>query len=81
MGLEAYPRFSLAEARKAAASGREMAKVDLRPRAPIIERRRQTAQADRNLNVLRDIAKGAFQSRKAQLKGDGKALRWFSPIE
>jgi len=29
----------------------------------------------------KDIALDAFESRKAELKGDGKAGRWFSPLE
>jgi hypothetical protein len=34
----------------------------------------------RNLHLLKDVAVDAFESRKAQLKGDGEAGRWFSPI-
>jgi hypothetical protein len=33
------------------------------------------------MHLLRDIAIDAFESRKAELKGDGKAGRWFSPLE
>ena len=33
------------------------------------------------MHLLRDIATDAFESRKAELKGDGKAGRWFSPLE
>lgn len=33
------------------------------------------------MHVLNDIALDAFESRKAELKGDGKAGRWFSPLE
>jgi integrase len=34
-----------------------------------------------NLHRLEDIAQDAFESRKAELKGDGKAGRWFAPLE
>jgi integrase len=37
--------------------------------------------AQRNQNILADVARDAFESRKAELKGDGKAGRWFSPLE
>ncbi len=47
----------------------------------IKERERLNREAERNLNILADIAKDAFESRKAELKGDGKAGRWFSPLE
>ena len=33
------------------------------------------------MHLLGDIALDAFESRKAELKGDGKAGRWFSPLE
>ena len=38
----------------------------------------ERAKAD---NTLRRIAEEAFEARKAELKGDGKAGRWFSPLE
>ena len=31
--------------------------------------------------TLDTVAREAFEARKAQLKGDGKAGRWFSPLE
>jgi integrase len=33
------------------------------------------------MHLLRDIALDAFESRKAELKDDGKAGRWLSPLE
>jgi hypothetical protein len=32
-------------------------------------------------DTLAAVAEEAFEARKAQLKGDGKAGRWFSPLE
>jgi hypothetical protein len=48
---------------------------------PIKERERLKRDAARNLHLLEDVAKDAFESRKAELKGDGVAGRWFSPLE
>ena len=57
--------------RKLAASG-----ID-----PIKEREREARELARADNTLRKIAAEAFEVRKAELKGDGKAGRWFSPLE
>lgn len=47
----------------------------------IKERERQRREAEQNLHILNGIAHDAFETRKADLKGDGKAGRWFSPLE
>lgn len=78
MGLGAFPAVSLAEARKRADEARAKVRAGL---DPIKERERAKREASRNLHLLKDIAADAFESRKAELKGDGKAGRWFSPIE
>lgn len=77
MGLGAYPAVSLAEARKSADTARATVRAGL---DPIKERQRAKREAARSLHVLNDIARDAFESRKAELKGDGKAGRWFSPL-
>ena len=43
---------------------------------PIKQREKDKRHAVRNLHVLRDVALDAFESRKAELKGDGKAHAW-----
>jgi integrase len=48
---------------------------------PIKQRERKRREAARNIHLLKDIAEDAFEARKAELKGDGKAGRWFTPIE
>ncbi|UYV37393.1 integrase arm-type DNA-binding domain-containing protein [Rhodobacteraceae bacterium D3-12] len=48
---------------------------------PIRERERLKHEAQRNMHILSDVARDAFESRKAELKGDGSAGRWFSPLE
>ncbi|MET3589331.1 hypothetical protein ABID23_000408 [Bartonella silvatica] len=46
-------------------------------RNPIQERNKQKCEAMSNLHYLKDIALDAFESRKAELKGDGKNGDWF----
>ena len=78
MGLGPYPAVSLKEAREAAEHWRSVVRQGL---DPIKERERQRRESARNMHLLKDIAADAFESRKAELKGDGKAGRWFSPLE
>ncbi len=78
MGLGSFPAVSLKEARQEAEKWRAMVRSG---KDAIKERERQRREAERNMHILRDIALDAFESRKAELKGDGKAGRWFSPLE
>lgn len=78
MGLGAFPDVSLADARRKADDARAIAQNGL---DPIKEREKARRDAQRNLHLLNDIAVDAFEARKAELKGDGKAGRWFSPLE
>ena len=78
MGLGAFPAVSLAEARRLADPARARARSGL---DPIRERERERRAIARNLHLLGDIARDAFEARKAELKGDGAAGRWFSPLE
>ena len=78
MGLGSIAGVSLKEARQQAEHWRGMARQGI---DPIKERVKQRREAERNLHCLADIALDAFESRKAELKGDGKAGRWFSPLE
>ncbi|MEM0946927.1 MAG: integrase arm-type DNA-binding domain-containing protein, partial [Pseudomonadota bacterium] len=48
---------------------------------PIKERERQRKEAARERFTLATVAEDAFEARKAELKGDGKAGRWFSPLQ
>ncbi len=50
-------------------------------RDPIKERNKQKREAISNLHYLKDIALDAFESRKAELKGDGKDGIWFAPLK
>ena len=78
MGLGAYPRVSLKEARLEADKWR---RVSQDGKDPIKHRQAAQRAAERNMHLLSDIALDAYESRKADLKGDGKAGRWFSPLE
>lgn len=78
MGLGAFPSVTLAEARRKAEDARAKVRDSV---DPIRDRERQRREAVRNLHLFKDIAQDAFDSRKAELKGDGVAGRWFSPLE
>jgi len=78
MGLGGYPDIGLADAREAAQKWRTMAKQDV---DPIKERERERREAERNLHTLADVTRECFEARQADLKSDGKAGRWMSPLE
>ena len=78
MGLGSASAVSLKEARESAERWRGSVRDGS---DPIKERERLRREAARNLHLLKDIALDAFESRKAELKGDGMAGRWFSPLE
>lgn len=77
MGLGPYPNVTLREARENAEQWRAVVRDG---KDAIKERQRLRREAERNMHMLRDIALDAFESRKAELKDDGKAGRWFSPL-
>ncbi len=77
MGLGSVQDVSLKDARTLAAKWRSIAASEV---DPIKQREKERREALRNLHLLKDVAVDAFESRKAQLKGDGEAGRWFSPI-
>jgi integrase len=78
MGLGSLADVSLKSARDLADSWRAVAASG---RDPIKERAREARDAARADYTLRTVALEAFDARKAELKGDGKAGRWFSPLE
>ncbi|NKX44881.1 tyrosine-type recombinase/integrase [Roseicyclus persicicus] len=78
MGLGALRDVSLKDAREAATEWRAVARQG---KDPIKERERRRREAQRADHTLGMVAAEAFEARKAQLKGDGKAGRWFSPLE
>ncbi|EJF94354.1 hypothetical protein ME9_01275 [Bartonella taylorii 8TBB] len=78
MGLGALRNVSLKKARELANQWRSVLHDG---RDPIKEREKQKREAISNLHYLKDIALDAFESRKAELKGDGKAGNWFLPLQ
>jgi len=78
MGLGRLSDVTLKEARERAEGNRALVRSGL---DPIKERERHRREAARNIHLLKDIAADAFESRKAELKGDGVAGRWMSPLE
>ncbi|MAE89536.1 MAG: integrase [Pelagibaca sp.] len=78
MGLGPWPDVPLSEAREKADAARQEVRNGQDPIRARTERRRD---AQRSLHLFRDIARDAYEARKSELKGDGVAGRWFSPIE
>lgn len=77
MGLGGYPSLGLAEARKLASHWRDVAAAG---RDPIKEREAEERAARREDISLAILTADAFEARKAELKGDGTAGRWLSPL-
>jgi integrase len=76
MGLGRWPDVSIAEARERAATARRVVRdgedpIEMRIKAKIKPSRLTLAQA----------IDSCFEARKAELKGDGEAGRWMSPIK
>lgn len=75
MGLGRWPDVSIAEARERAAAARKQLRDGTDP-----IQARQTANRRINRLSVQDAITGCFEARQAQLKGDGKAGRWLSPL-
>lgn len=78
MGLGSLSDVPLKNAHEQADRWRQLAASGI---DPIKEREREARELARADNTLRKIATEAFEVRKAELKGDNKAGRWFSPLE
>lgn len=77
MGLGSPPGVTLAAARDVADRWRAVAAAG---RDPIKEREAEARAARREDISLAALTADAFEARKAELKGDGKAGRWLSPL-
>jgi integrase len=77
MGLGSLQDVSLKEAREAAEGWK---RVRREGKDPIKERQKLEREAARTKLTLAKVAAEAFESRKAELREDGKAGRWFSPL-
>ena len=77
MGLGGFPALSLADVRAVADRWRAVAAAG---RDPIKEREAERRAATRADTSLATITADCFEARKAELKGDGLAGRWLSPL-
>jgi integrase len=77
MGLGGFPALGLAEARNQAERWRNVAAAG---RDPVKEREAEARAARREDISLAVLTADAFESRKVELKGDGMAGRWLSPL-
>jgi hypothetical protein len=78
MGLGPWPAASLSDARKVAETARTML---TQGSDPIADRERERRRESRMDTSLRAMTLDCFESRKAELRDDGKAGRWLSPLE
>ena len=77
MGLGGFPSLGLANARKVAERWRNVAAAG---NDPVKEREAEERAARREDITLAILTADAFEARKAELKGDGTAGRWLSPL-
>ena len=77
MGLGGFPALGLSDARKVAERWRAVAKAG---GDPVKERAAEARAARREDISLAVLTADAFEARKAELKGDGTAGRWLSPL-
>jgi len=75
MGLGRWPDTGIAEARENAEAARKLVRAGSDPVAA--RRRERRVQAPL---TLREAVDGCFEARKAELKRDGEAGRWMSPL-
>lgn len=78
MGLGRYPDVNLKSAREMAVKWRGFAADGI---DPIKQREKERREAARQNFTLNDVTRETFEARKAELKNDGKAGRWMSPLE
>ena len=75
MGLGRWPDVSIAEAREAASNARKQLRSGL---DPITQREKENGTLKRI--TVADAIDGCFKARQAELKDDGHAGRWMSPL-
>lgn len=78
MGLGSTRDVSLKEARQHADKWRAVVRAG---KDPVKEREQVRREAERDLHCLADVAFDAFETRKSELRAEGKAGRWFTPLE
>ena len=78
MGLGGFPAVSIADAQKLSERWRNMAAAGCDPIKEREAERRTARREDISLTIITD---DAFKARKAELKDDGKAGRWLTPLK
>ncbi|MCO4839125.1 MAG: tyrosine-type recombinase/integrase [Rhodobacteraceae bacterium] len=76
MGLGRWPDVSIAEARESASNARKKLREGIDPLAERHKSKRKILRMS-----VADAVQGCFEARQAELKGDGKAGRWLSPLK
>lgn len=75
MGLGRWPDVGIGEARDKAEEARRLARDAIDPVAARLKAKRVSAPL-----TVKEAVQGCFEARKAELKGDGDAGRWMSPL-
>jgi integrase len=78
LGLGGTKSVTLQTARARAAEGRQLVAQGINPQE---KWRADKIESSRPKPTLSNIALMAFESKKAELKGDGENGRWFSPLK
>lgn len=78
MGLGSMNSVSLKQARERTSHWRSIAADG---KDPLWERQKERQSANHYSRTLEVIALEAFEAKKSELKYDGKAGRWFSPLQ
>lgn len=76
MGLGRWPDVSLAEARETAAAARRKLRSGVDPIESRASERRKPARL-----TIKQAVQGCFEAKQAELKNDGAAGRWRSPLD
>ncbi len=76
MGLGRWPDVTIAEARERASLARRRLRDGVDP----VQERQQQRRKVHRLTVA-EAVQGCFEARQAELKDDGKAGRWLSPLK
>lgn len=76
MGLGRWPDVSIAEARDLAAEARKKLRAGSDP----IEVRAKAKKKKPARLTVKQAVDGCFEAKKAELKGEGEAGRWMSPL-
>ena len=76
MGLGRWPDVSIAEARDLAAEARKKLRAGSEP----IEARAKAKTKKPARLTVKQAVDGCFEAKKAELKGEGEAARWMSPL-